>query len=59
MFSMFNWLYCISSLVCTMLLYHYFIVHSIYIVLIVLVVVWNAAVFYVDVFSVRGFRTDS
>ena len=41
-----------------MLLYQYFIIHSIYVILISLVVVWNAAVFYVDVFSVRGFRTE-
>jgi len=59
MYSTFNWLYCIGSLLCAMLLYQYFVVHSIYVILIALVVVWNAAVFYVDVFSVRGFRTDS
>jgi len=59
MYSLYNWLYCVCSLVSTMLLYRYFIAHSIYVVLISLVVVWNAAVFYVDIFSVRGFRSES
>jgi len=58
-YSLFNWLYCGGSLVVTMLLYRYFLVHSIYVVLVSLVVVWNATVFYVDVFAVRGFRADS
>ena len=59
MYTTYNWLYCVGSLISTMLLYQYFIIHSLYIIVISLVVVWNAAVFYVDVFSVRGFRTES
>jgi len=59
LYSTFNGLYCVCSLISTMLLYQYFVVHSLYVILISLIVVWNAAVFYVDVFSVRGFRTES
>ena len=58
MYSIFNWLYCICSLLFTILCYKYFIAHTVYLALIVTIVAWNGAVFYVDVFSVRGFRDD-
>lgn len=55
MYSLFNCFYCILSLLFTVVCYKYFVVDCIYLAFIVLVVAWNGAAFYIDVFPIKGF----
>lgn len=55
MYTLFNCFYCIASLLFTIVCYKYFIANSVYLALIVFVVAWNGAAFYIDVFPIKGF----
>lgn len=58
MFYFFNWLFCIVSLISSVLCYFFFEAHCVVIVFLSLVAMWNGASYYVHVFAVRGFVTE-
>ncbi|ESO91083.1 hypothetical protein LOTGIDRAFT_233560 [Lottia gigantea] len=53
LYLIFNWLFCLASFTMTILWYNYFIAHIVYLSLMFLVITFNGARFYLDVFSVR------
>ncbi len=58
-YTAFNHLYCVLALVFTPLWFSYFAAHTVFLIIIITLCIWNGATFYVDVFSVKGFKTDT
>ena len=55
-FSIFNLFYSSFSLILTILFYRFYEAHVAYMVIVMVIVTWNGASFYTDVFAVKGFK---
>ncbi|XP_050395301.1 uncharacterized protein LOC130010312 [Patella vulgata] len=53
-YNIFNWLFCLICVTMTIIWYNYFIAHSVFLGAMFLIVSYNGASFYMDVFSVRA-----
>lgn len=58
MFYVFNWLFCIVSLVGVFIWYYFYIVYCIFFGVMFIVLIMNGGNYYIDVFSKRGFVED-
>ncbi|XP_064601530.1 uncharacterized protein LOC135467665 isoform X2 [Liolophura sinensis] len=58
MYTIFNWMFCLVTLLFSRLLFEFYIANCIALAFVVLVCIFNGASFYMDVFSVRGFQDE-
>ena len=54
MYIVWNWIYCLLSLLAVLLCYNFFYVHTALLVVVTFVITWNGGGYYMDVFSVKG-----
>ncbi|XP_070539753.1 uncharacterized protein [Ptychodera flava] len=53
-----SWVCCLVTMLFCRLWYEYFISHVILLSMVFVIMVWNGASFYMDVFAIRGYRSD-